>query len=218
MKLFKLVLAGMMVVGGASLATAGSICPAAAGSSSPLPYSPDNANTGCNIVITIGPGGALSVSVKDNTPYDNSEDILVGVVNNSGATVNGLSLSGNDIFGFDADGICIYTFVGSGYCNASQQAGTDPGDYAGPTTSFPGWSLSSPNSGTVAFTPGLASGASTYFSLEGIPSTSGLTGSVTGSGGGTTSVPTLGEAGLFLLAMSLAGAAVWKLRSAPASR
>ncbi len=195
---------------GSVAASAGSICPAGNGAN-PFPHNPDNAATGCNIVITINPGGTLSSSVKDTTPYEESEDVLVGVINNSGGTVSSLSLTGNDIFGFDGDGICFYTFVGSNYCTAAQIAGTDPLDYAGPTTTFPGWTFNSTNTGTVAFTGGLANGASTYFSLEGIPNSAGISGTATTTGT-TTSVPTLGDAGLLLLAMSLAGAAIWKMR------
>jgi len=39
--------------------------------------------------------------------------VLVGVVNNSASTVSSLALTGSDIFGFDGDGICTFTFVGS---------------------------------------------------------------------------------------------------------
>jgi len=205
-----LLFTSMLITLGSAVASAGSICPAGNGAN-PFPHNPDNAATGCNIVITINPGGSLSSSVKDGTPYETSEDVLVGVVNNSGGTVSSLQLTGNDIFGFDGDGICTFTFVGSGYCTPSQIAANDPQDYAGPTTTFPGFTFSSPNTGTVAFTGGLANGATTYFSLEGLPNSAGITGTATG-GGGTTSVPTLGDAGLLLLAASLAGAAIWKMR------
>lgn len=197
------------LLAGAAAASAGTLCPAGN-----FTYVPDSTGTGCNVVITINPGGSLTVSIKDNTPYDGAgsgEDALIGVVNSSGATVPSLTLTGSGIFGFDGDGICTFVFTGNGYCTTAQVNGTDPLDYAGPTTTFPGWTINTSNSGIVAFTGGLANGATTYFSLEGIPSVTGLTGSVTGTG--STSVPTLGDAGLLLLAMSLVGAAVWKLRT-----
>jgi hypothetical protein len=111
--------------------------------------------------------------------------VLVGVVNNSASTVSSLALTGSDIFGFDGDGICTFTFVGSGYCTASQTAGTDPGDYQGPTSTF---AITNANSGTVNFSPAIAaSGGTSYFSLEGAPTAS--LGVVVGTGGGTTSTP-----------------------------
>ena len=59
----------------------------------------------CSVVIEIRPSGALVFHVNPSIPpYDNIEDTLVGVVNHSGATVFGIALTGNDIFGFDGDG------------------------------------------------------------------------------------------------------------------
>jgi hypothetical protein len=101
--------------------------------------------------------------------------------------------------------MCIYTFVGSGYC-ASTYYQTDPGDYAGPTTTFVNIS-SDENSGTVNFSPGVApNGGTAYFSLEGTPSTS-LTGTVTGTGTGTGAVgaPALSTWGMGLLVLMLVG-------------
>jgi hypothetical protein len=186
---------------GAGTASAGSICP-----SGSFPYNPDNANTGCNIVITITNSGA-TLSIKDSTPYEESEDILVGVVNNGSSSVSSISLTGSGIFGFDGDGICTFTFTGSGYCSATKYL-SDPGDYAGPTTSFPGWTPSSFNSGTVAFSPAILPGSSTYFSLEGTPSN--VNASVTVSGG--PSVPALSNTALVALVIVLAACALWAMR------
>jgi hypothetical protein len=175
---------------GANAAFAGSICPAGNGAN-PFPYNPDNSGTGCNVVITISASGAVSVALKDSNPYENSEDVLVGVVNNSPSPVGSLAInggSGNDVFGLDGDGICTFTFVGSSYCTAAQKAGTDPGDYYGPTSSFTNIG-SGGTSGTVNFSPGVpANGGTTYFSLEGIP-TASLGVVVGSSGGGTSNVP-----------------------------
>jgi len=182
MKRFLLVAAVLAWV--ASAAFAGSVCPAGSGATA-FPHSPDNAATGCNVVITIAANGSVSAAVTDSTPYEESEDVLVGVVNNSASTVSSLALTGSDIFGFDGDGICTFTFVGSGYCTASQTAGTEPGDYQGPTSTF---TITNANSGTVNFSPAIAaSGGTSYFSLEGAPTAS--LGVVVGTGGGTTSTP-----------------------------
>jgi hypothetical protein len=156
---------------GGALAMAGTVCPAGNGSN-PFPHNPDGTATGCNVVITIASSGTATTSVKDTTPYENSEDVLVGVVNNSSAAVSVLNVSGaagSGIFGFDGDGICTFTFVGSTYCSTAQVNGTDPGDYQGPTSTFSNISGST-DSGTVNFSPAIpANGGTTYFSLEGLP-------------------------------------------------
>src|ERR1022692_3063304 len=141
---------------GTRVAWAGSICPGASGSN-PFTHPPDPNGTGCNVVITINADGSTAVSVKDSTPYENSEDIIVGIQNNSSSTVPALSITsapGNDIFGFDGDGMCVYTFVGSSYCSAAQMAGTDPFDYQGPTSTFTNIGNNG-LTGTVNFNPAI---------------------------------------------------------------
>jgi hypothetical protein len=171
-----LLLALTLSVCGSFAAMAGTICPAGNGAN-PFPHSPDNAATGCNVIITINANGSVTVTEPDATAYETSEDVLVGVVNNTGAPLSSLTITGgagNDIFGFDGDGICVYTFVGSSYCTTAQMNGTDPGDYQGPTSTFSMISADH-NTGTVNFsTPISAGGGTTYFSLEGAP-TSALT-------------------------------------------
>ena len=187
-------------------ASAGSVCPAATGAN-PFPHPPDPTGTGCNVVITIAANGAASTQLIDTTGYEDSEDVLVGVVNNSGTSVTQLSLTGTAIFGFDADGICIYTFVGSSYCTTSQIQGNDPGDYQGPTSTF---AITNANSGSVNFSPAIAAhGGTTYFSLEGTP-TASLQITVTGGPTPTpttATAPTLGEWGMILLGVLLIGSA-----------
>jgi hypothetical protein len=175
----RLLLVAAVLTWVASVALAGSVCPAGTGTNppgkgGPFPHNPDNAATGCNVVITINANGSVTTTVTDATPYENSEDVLIGVVNNSSTPVGSLTLMGSGsipIFGLDSDGICTYTFVGSGYCNASQKAGTDPQDYYGPTSTFTNIS-SDMQTGTVNFNPPVPAGGSTYFSLEGVPSAS----------------------------------------------
>ncbi len=188
---------------GGALAMAGTICPAGNGAT-PFPYNPDNAATGCNAVITIAANGSATTVVKDTTPYEESEDVMIGVVNNSGTVLGTMNITGSasiPIFGFDGDGICTFTFVGSTYCTASQKAGTDPGDYDGPTSTFTNIS-SNQQTGTVNFSPAIAAnGGTTYFSLEGIP-TASLT--IT-----TTSTPA--PPALLLLLIGLAALGMWQL-------
>jgi hypothetical protein len=197
-----------LLVAGACFAVAGTVCPASpgtgtAGPGGAFPHPPDPAATGCNVVITINANGSISTVITDATPYEVSEDSLVGVVNNSSTPVSSLNLSGTDIFGFDGDGICTFTFTGNGYCTGSHLS--DPLDYAGPTSSFPGWNGSSPNSGTVAFNPAIAAGGGTaYFSLEEPPSVSLAV-------GGVNSVPAPGTLVLFGIGLTLL--AGWSFRS-----
>ena len=190
-----------LLVAGACFAVAGTICPGAATGTN-FPHPPDPAATGCNVVITIAANGSISTAVTDATPYEVSEDTLVGIVNNSSTPISSINLSGNDIFGFDGDGICTFTFPGNSYCTVGHS--TDPLDYAGPTSSFPGWTGASPNSGTVAFSPAIAAGGSTYFSLENPPSASLQV-------GGINSVPAPGTLVLFGIGLTLL--AGWSFRS-----
>src|ERR1039457_48214 len=113
---------------GTCTAWAGSICPAAGGAN-PFPHAPDAAATGCNVVITINADRSTTVTITDATAYENSEDVIIGVKNNSSSSVPSIGLTGSGVFGLEGDGICIYTFVGSGYCSAAAMAGTDPQDY-----------------------------------------------------------------------------------------
>lgn len=109
----------------------------------------------CSILITIRPNGSLSFQTDPNVPpFDGVEDVLVGVINHSGATVFGISLTGDSIFGFDGDG--VGSFIGN----------LGPTGYEGPGTSF---SPIDDNHGTVNFTSGLSDNGFIWFSLEGAP-------------------------------------------------
>jgi hypothetical protein len=155
------------------LASAGTICPG--GNTTNFAHDPDPLATGCNTLITINADSTVTVSIPDATPYDGVEDNLVGVRNNSANAITSLNLSGLDIFGLDNDGVCTFTFTaasgvaGSTYCSNSQTAGTDPGDYYGPTSTFV---ITDANNGVVNFAPGVASGVSAFFSLEEAPNAS----------------------------------------------
>ncbi len=137
---------------------------------------------GCGAVITVtgvdlDTGAAtfftvtsFSTAVSGN-PYDGTEDTLVGIVNNSGQTLNSITLTASDIiFGFDHDGPCGFSPPGGTHdCFNSAQPGVDPGDYQGPNNTFAAIS-DNQMSGTVVFTgDGIAPGGSTWFALEGTP-------------------------------------------------
>jgi len=132
----------------------------------------------CDILLVVNPDQTISVLGDSSVgPYDGSDDTLIGIVNNSNAAINAVTVSGSnsDLAGFDGDGICTYAaggangsgFTGDSYCTSQQVAGNDPGDYAGPGTSFT-LDPSSQDDVEVDFAGnGLAAGNSTYFSLEG---------------------------------------------------
>lgn len=124
----------------------------------------------CAVLIVINPDGSLKELTDPSVPpFDGVEDTLVGVLNSSGATVFGISLTGPDIFGFDGDG------AGPG------------GSYAGPGTSF---TVTNANSGVVNFSNGLNDKQSLWFSLEGSPSQVRLASTVTlDPGHGTINCP-----------------------------
>jgi hypothetical protein len=192
-----------------SAAWAGSICPAGSGAL-PIPYSPDAAATGCNAVITIHADRSATVTVTDPNPYEFSEDFLIGVVNNSSSSVPGITLSGTGIFALDSDGICTFTFVGSGYCTPSRVAGTDPQDYYGPNTTF---AITSVNNGTVNFTTPIAAGGSAYFSLDGLPSASRVADPATPGTPAAAGTPALSVWAMLALASMLVGFALWAIRT-----
>lgn len=124
--------------------------------------------TDCNVEIFYGAGGTSTTLVNHPTPYDNSEDNLVGIINNSGTTITQLTFSGTSaaggLFHFDGDG--LQTF-GSGL-------GNDPTGYGGKTslgefTTFTNISADTVT-GTVVFgASGIPDGGTAYFSLEGPP-------------------------------------------------
>jgi N-acetylmuramoyl-L-alanine amidase len=114
----------------------------------------------CAALITINPDGSLKIQVDPSVPpYDGVEDSLVGVINNSGASVFGIKLTGQNIFGLDGDGAF-------------------GGNYEGPGTSF---SVQDANNGIVNFTNsnGLGNGKFAYFSLEGPPTGIKLSSTIT---------------------------------------
>ena len=166
MKLITLLLAGT-TVGALTLATGGAqaapspqngVCPA---------IGLLGTATNCNVEIFYSAG--VDTLRNNPTPYDGSDDNLVGIINNSGATINTLTFSGSSsaggLFAFDGDGLQTY---GSGL-------GSDPTGYGGKTslgqfTTFTNISTDE-TTGTVVFgASGIPDGGTAYFSLEGPPS------------------------------------------------
>jgi len=165
--------------------------------------------TGCGALITVtavngsGQATAFNVTIPNNNspangnPYDGDDDILVGVLNSSGAPLSSLPLTSSDttfggIFGFDGDGPCDYT-GGAADCLNGPYPELDPNDYEGPDNTFTNISSISCTttvsglcytSGTVTFTTPIppansnSCGApcnSTWFALEGTPNSLILT-------------------------------------------
>jgi hypothetical protein len=131
------------------------------------------------VLIQVSDSATNVYSDPSQGPYDSVEDTLVGVVNDSTSPIQSIALSSDtDLFGFDGDGICAYSFSGSSGCPFG------PTGYEGPGTSF---SNITPDAtgGIVTFVPELAPGASAYFSLE-----EALTATAVFGGG-----PTTGEQG-----------------------
>ena len=134
----------------------------AAGTASAVPTTcpslgADTTSPYCGVIITINPNLSLSFVKPGPGPYDGIEDTMVGIVNNSASTINSLTLTGSNIFGFDYDGINGYGAPG----NSKDTTG-----YGGPMTFFTNIDTSTYGTGTANFIGGLGAGQSTYFSLE----------------------------------------------------
>lgn len=152
--------------------------------------------TDCTTLITVSPGGVLTVVAgPGGANYDGSDDQLVGFTNNSASPISAITLSasgGVDIFGFDGDGIDTF--------GAMSNAMDDTG-YGGPNAFFTNISPDD-TTGVVNFiTPVDASGGFTFFSLE----DSFVAGAITGNPGTTAATPE--PSSLILLGTGVLGAA-----------
>ncbi|MCU1300767.1 MAG: conserved repeat domain [Candidatus Sulfotelmatobacter sp.] len=147
---------------------------------------------GCGALITVnqvdGSGNATAFTVTtlgNRNPYDNVEDTLVGVQNSSGGTLHSITLSSPDltfggIFNFDADGPCTFNAAD---CFPSPE-GYIPSGYEGPNSTFSGFSsqviggitvgMPPAASGTLSFNPAISNNGSTWFAMEGTPTSFGL--------------------------------------------
>ena len=160
------------------LALTGGVAQAAPTAQAICPVVHDVTNMNCNVEIFLtGPSAATTI-ITNTTPYDGSDDNLVGIINNSGSTISSLTFSGSTsaggLFGFDGDG--LQSFVAA--------AGSDSTGYGGKTSAGEFTTFTNINgtvsgtscfgactTGTVVFgASGIADGATAYFSLEGPPS------------------------------------------------
>jgi hypothetical protein len=114
----------------------------------------NGAASDCNLIVTFNSDGSITTTGPGGN-YDFSEDALIGVHNNSGHTITSFSLSGNDIFGFDGDGINLYLGIAN---NAMDSSG-----YGGPQAWF---TVTDASNGIVNFIGGIADGGTAFFSLE----------------------------------------------------
>jgi len=153
----------------------------AGGSANAVPCPTISGVTTCNVVITAGPGGTFSTAVPNPNPYDGSDDNLVGIINNSGATITSLSFTGSGLggglFAFDGDGLQAFNPAAGGPPDTTGYGGkvssTANFDLAGPNDFFTNIHtvLVTNDSGTVVFgANGIPNGGSAYFSLEAPPS------------------------------------------------
>src|SRR5437879_6428000 len=113
------------------------------------------ADTGCGTVITITDTGA-KVSHTGQGPYDNIEDTLVGMINNSSQPIHAMQLrSAFLIFALDGDGICgADPFTGQPFNPRPPGCPFGPTGYEGPGVSFSDMSPDK-TSGTVNFSVGV---------------------------------------------------------------
>jgi GDSL-like Lipase/Acylhydrolase family len=117
------------------------------------------ADTSCALLIYIDASGTPSVlGDPAQGPYDEIEDTLIGVQNDSSFSIASLPVSstvGKALFGFDGDGLC-------NYIGCSWDA---PTGYEGPGVSFTDITADL-TSGTVKFSPAIPPGGHAYFGLE----------------------------------------------------
>lgn len=150
----------LMLLFVAASAHAGGICPAVGGASDcgvQINITAQSGGVGTSVTIGAGPVG-------NGNPYDGVEDTLVGITNNSGATVSSVSLtSTSSAFFFDGDGACSAFYLN---CTGAVTG------YEGPGITFNTSGVDSSGNGTLVinFTGGLTNGSSLWFSLEGSPS------------------------------------------------
>jgi PEP-CTERM motif len=132
-------------------------------------------DAGCQVLITINPGGSLSFQTDPSQPsFDPSGGVtLVGVLNDSGTPQQSINLSGNGIFAFDGEGAC------SGMYNPSPARCSGPLlGFNAPTTyegydkygNFDSFTVLTLDSGAIFFANQLTPSDSAFFSLQGTPS------------------------------------------------
>ncbi len=172
-------------IGALALAALGVWASSALGASAPVPPFTDcpavAADTSCQYLIddATGASGPVSVYEDPRTPFyassGTSGETLVGVRNDTTGPlaklyvgVDGTADANVDNFAFDGRGLCAPGGppIPAG-CPFAGPAGVDPFDYEGPFVSFDGGgAITDPAAGDVDFSPALAPGATTFFSLH----------------------------------------------------
>lgn len=125
----------------------------------------------CNVLITYNASGSVTITYPDPHPYDGSDDMLIGVLNNSPVSISGLTFSGSGngggAFMFDGDGACSYGPT----CNHPPIGSYvsiygDNGYYDQGSGVWFGNVNAAEDTGVIYFAGGIAPGATAWFSLE----------------------------------------------------
>ncbi|MGN6867323.1 MAG: hypothetical protein ACTHMY_02850 [Solirubrobacteraceae bacterium] len=69
---------------------------------------PVGADFGCQFLIDVTSGGTTILQDTNQGPYENAEDALIGIKNDSSSPISSIPISvpGSDVFGFEQDGLC----------------------------------------------------------------------------------------------------------------
>lgn len=174
--------------------------------------SADTSGTGCGVLIIFDSTGQPTITMPGLGPYDGSDDVTVGVINNTDSVLGSVTVSSknSDAFGFDGDGVQTYTDTNGVPIGTKGATG-----YEGPDSVFDRSQVVGGN-GTliVNFTSGITpSGGADYFSLEGTPAIGSALTVLPSPGGGGSTTPE--PASLALLAAGFTGIGALSLRRRP---
>lgn len=138
-----------------SLVAAGQVAP-------PFNQCPSvGADASCAILIIVTDNGISVASDPSQGPFDQVEDTLIGVQNNSSQTLLSLPLSAAvPVFGFDGDGLCAFIT-----CTWPHPTSYEGETSAGGAASFTGINTTG-TAGIVNFAGGIPPNGSAFFSLE----------------------------------------------------